>query len=346
MADIIGRKEFQPDDLGSISEFFTNKKILITGGAGSIGSAIIRVLHSLGHNDFLAVDRDENALHSLQLEIGGSALFQDRRIALCDIRDFEACIELVEKFNPDVVIHAAALKHLSALEIFPREAVLTNILGTKNMVLASNMNSTPIFVNVSTDKAANPTSVLGKTKRIAELIVTNYSSAQNSISVRFGNIFASKGSVIETFVYQLQNDLEVTLTDESVERYFMSDREAAFLVLQSVMLESKGLYILEMGHPIRLIQIIKNLSSKLGRTSNIRITGLRPGEKIKETLVNNSEKIVPTKYQRILKIEESSHTDTQEFEKTICDICWNSFEISKAIKTHEKASSFLKSEVS
>jgi dTDP-glucose 4,6-dehydratase len=302
LRQILGRAERDTSRDLITSDYFAHKRVLVMGGAGSIGRAIIHELIRLGIRDYVAADRDENGLHSLQLEIGGSALFDDKRIRLCDIRDLESCVELLLSFEPDVVVHAAAHKHLSALEQQPREAFLTNIVGTQNLIKAANMSGVKSFVNISTDKAADPISVLGKSKRVAEQILESQSTSKYALSVRFGNVFASKGSVIETFAYQIEKGLPVTLTDIDVERYFMSDLEAAHLVLESITLNQTGLFVLEMGSPVKMINIIEALAQSIGKEAKIEITGLRPGEKLSEVVFGENENEIPTLVPRIRKI--------------------------------------------
>lgn len=289
--DIIGREEVSFYDVIALRGYLRNKRILITGAGGSIGSEITRQLVNIGVEELLATDRDENALHTLQLSIGGSALFDDERIALLDVRDSVSCNRMFELFRPQITIHAAALKHLSALERQPREALLTNVLGTFNVLNAAKKYDVKNFVNVSTDKAANPKSILGKTKRIAEFLTyaAHNSTGESYNSVRFGNVFASRGSVIETFCFQISKGLPITLTDPEIERYFMSVFEASALVLQTIPSSLVGVFSLEMGNPKLLIEVVKNIMLRLGREVPIAITGLRPGEKLHEDLIADYE---------------------------------------------------------
>jgi len=291
-ASVIGRPEVSYYDVEELRKDFKLKRILITGAGGSIGSEITRQIVHLGSSSILATDRDENALHSLQLSIGGSALFDDERIGLLDVRDYIGCEKLISDFEPDIVIHAAALKHLSALEKQPREAYMTNVLGTHNILKAAINSGATNFVNISTDKAASPTSILGKTKRIAEILTyaAFNETANRYNSVRFGNVFASKGSVLETFEFQIKNNLPITLTSESVERYFMSVFEASALVLKTIPAAEIGIYTLDMGEPRKLIEVAHRLMKLLSTTVPIAITGLRPGEKMHEDLISEVEK--------------------------------------------------------
>jgi|GEM_PF-1352067 len=291
---ITGRKPrtiaFSNDELATLS----GKKFLITGAGGSIGSRITKLISNIPGVDFLATDRDETALHSLSLELSSRALFDSPSIELLDIKDSEGVHMAIRRYRPDVVIHAAALKHLSALERQPREAVLTNVFGTANLVKSASEFEVPYFVNISTDKAADATSVLGKSKRLTEYLITDcrkYRGMPGWTSCRFGNVFNSRGSVIETFISQMRNGAPITLTDENVTRYFMHPDEAAFLTIKSLLINAGDIHIFNMGEPILIREIINNLARELSSSSPIITTGLRPGEKLAEDLFSSSERI-------------------------------------------------------
>jgi len=279
---------FSTHDLKSLS----GKRFLITGAGGSIGSRITMLIANLPNVDFLATDRDETALHSLSLELSSRALFDSPNIELLDIKDYEGVGLAIKRFRPDVIIHAAALKHLSALERQPREALMTNVFGTRNLIELAFLHKTPYFINISTDKAADATSVLGKSKRLTEFMIYDYRNFHNMsgwTSCRFGNVFNSRGSVIETFVSQIRNNSPITLTDENVSRYFMHRDEAAYLTLKSLLINAGDVHIFDMGEPVLIKKIIDNLISVFNSTSPIIITGLRPGEKLEEELYSRSE---------------------------------------------------------
>lgn len=268
------------------------ERILITGAGGSIGSRIAIALSKIGGVDFLATDRDESALHSLSLQLTSTALFEGNSFLLLDIRDAIGAQIIVEEYKPTVVIHAAALKHLSVLEKQPREALLTNVYGTLNMLEIAKKAGVKKFVNISTDKAASPVSVLGRSKFLAELLTANIkiNEGYDYTSVRFGNVFGSRGSVIETFVDQILRVRPLTLTDEKVSRYFMHPDEAAFLTLKSMFVNQGDVHLFDMGEPIFILNIIKRLQEVLKGKSNIIFTGLREGEKIDEDLFGGIEK--------------------------------------------------------
>ncbi len=292
---------FSPPEMSELQK----ERFLVTGAGGSIGSRIVKLLSTIPKVDFLATDRDETALHSLSLSLTSSALFNSERIELLDIRDQEGVKECFSRYRPTTVIHAAALKHLSALQKQPREAILTNVFGTANLLEAAHDFETKSFVNVSTDKAASPSSVLGITKHLAELYTYFFkiNGSPGFTNCRFGNVFNSRGSVIETFSQQMQTGAPITLTDASVERYFMHVDEAAFLTVKSLVLNSGDVHIFEMGEPILMIEIVRRMQSILHSSSQVLITGLREGEKMNELLVEPNVRLSRTEHPDIQTIQ-------------------------------------------
>lgn len=248
-------------------------------------------LSKIGGIDFLATDRDESALHSLSLKLTSTALFEGNDFQLLDIRDRVGAQIIADEFKPTVLIHAAALKHLSVLEKQPREALLSNVYGTLNMLEVAQSIGAKRFINISTDKAATPVSVLGRSKYLAELMTAQFkrSTTYDFKSVRFGNVYGSRGSVIETFINQISRKLPITLTDPNVTRFFMHPDEAAFLTLKSLLLSEGDLYLFDMGEPVLIIDLINSLQRLLGGQSNILFTGLREGEKLTEDLFDGVE---------------------------------------------------------
>ena len=283
---------FSQSEITSLRE----ERILITGAGGSIGSRIAAALGKIGGVDFLATDRDESALHSLSLKLTSTALFEGDNFLLLDIRDPEGALTIATEYKPTVIIHAAALKHLSVLEKQPREALLTNVYGTLNMLEVAEKVGVKKFINISTDKAASPISVLGRSKFIAELLTANYKVTHNLnfTSVRFGNVFGSRGSVIETFIDQIQRGLPITVTHQDVKRYFMHEDEAAFLTLKSMFIPSGDIHLFDMGEPVLIVELIERLQTLLGGRSNLVYTGLRSGEKINEDLFGGIEERTST----------------------------------------------------
>lgn len=300
---IIGRKELELISRKDIYEFFQSKRIMIIGAGGTIGSAVARrLVHSQVKNIYF-LDRDESALHALALSLSDKAASHSELCIVADIKDFNGLNLILSEYKPDVIIHAAALKHLVIVERFPREAYITNVLGTLNVLEAAKNNTVSQVINISTDKAANPTSNLGKTKRITELLVNEYSKSKdlNCCSVRFGNVFASRGSVIETFIHQIQNNLPVTLTDQNVTRYFMSHDEAANLILASARFEENGIFVQNMGKEILMSGVVEALANNLGVKYTIRLIGLQSGEKLHEELY--AGEFEKTNIKEIVKVE-------------------------------------------
>lgn len=300
---IIGREELELISQKRINEFFKSKRIMIIGAGGTIGSAVARRLVSSQVKDVYFLDRDESALHALALSLSDKAASHSELCVVADIKDFEGLKLILSEYKPDVIIHAAALKHLVIVERFPREAYITNVLGTLNVLEAARINNVSQVINISTDKAANPTSNLGRTKRITELLVNEFGNSKNlnCCSVRFGNVFASRGSVIETFIHQIQNNIPVTLTDQNVTRYFMSHDEAANLILASATFEQNGIFVQNMGKEIMMNEVVDSLASNLAMKYSIRLIGLQPGEKLHEELY--AGEFERTSIKEIVKVE-------------------------------------------
>ena len=284
-----------------IKEGFNESKILIIGAGGSVGSALARRLSSAEINGVYFLDRDESALHGLALELSNAEAVRSESCFVGDIRDRQSIKDVIAQVKPTIVVHAAALKHLVTLERFPREGFLTNIIGTLNVAELCVEYRVEHFVNISTDKAANPTSILGKTKKLAELISEEVflGSKLLQCSVRFGNVFASRGSVIETFIHQIKNDLPVTLSDHEVARFFMSHNEAANLVLAAISLKESGTFIQKMGSEILIMDVVNTIAKYLGKKPSIQIVGLKRGEKMHEDLYDGP--VSKTKFDAILR---------------------------------------------
>jgi FlaA1/EpsC-like NDP-sugar epimerase len=291
ISDLLGRRPIRTDVEG-IAGHFSGKRILVTGAGGSIGSELCRQLHQFGPAELIMLDRDESALHAVQLTLSGRALLDSDETVLADIRDPRRIREVFERFRPQIVFHAAALKHLPLLERYPAEAVLSNILGTQTVLETAAACGAESFVNISTDKAADPVSVLGYSKRIAERL-TAYMAGQadgNYLSVRFGNVLGSRGSVLATLSAQVEAGGPLTVTHPEVARYFMTADEAVQLVLQAAVIGGTGeVLILDMGEPVRIADIAKRLSARSARPVDIVYTGLRQGEKLTEDLLGAGE---------------------------------------------------------
>jgi len=286
VADLLGRNAIETD-IESVAHSLSGKRVLVTGAGGSIGSELARQISKWHPAELMMLDRDESGLHGVQLSIFGRALLDSPDVILCDIRDADALHRIFEQRRPEVVFHAAALKHLPMLEQYPAEAVKTNVIGTANILEAARQVGVERFVNISTDKAADPTSILGFSKRAAERITADYAQKHNGtyLSVRFGNVLGSRGSVLTTFAGQIARGGPITVTHPDVTRYFMTVTESVQLVLQAGAIGSDGeVLILDMGDPVRIDDVARELIRQSGRDIEIVYTGLRAGEKLDEIL--------------------------------------------------------------
>lgn len=289
--DLLGRGQVDTD-LAAIAGFLHDKRVLVTGAGGSIGAELSRQISLWEPAELMMLDRDESALHGAQLTIFGHGLLDTKEVILCDIRDAGALRRIFEDRRPEVVFHAAALKHLPMLEQYPLEAVKTNVLGTINVLEAAQAVGVERFVNISTDKAADPTSVLGLSKRVAERVTADVAlEAEGTyMSVRFGNVLGSRGSVLTAWASQIAQGGPVTVTDPEVTRYFMTIHEACQLVLQAGAIGSDAeVMVLDMGEPIRLVEVARQLIAQSGKDIEIVYTGLREGEKMHEILIAGAE---------------------------------------------------------
>ena len=291
IADLLGRHQVSTDVAG-IADYVTGKRVLVTGAGGSIGSELARQIHGFGPSELVLLDRDESALHAVQLSIYGQGLLDTPDMVLADIRDEQRVTEVFGRHRPEVVFHAAALKHLPMLEQYPGEGWKTNVLGTRNVLRAARAHGCGRFVNISTDKAADPTSVLGHTKRVAEQLTAWYArgAAGTYLSVRFGNVLGSRGSMLHTFTTQIRLGGPVTVTHPDVTRYFMTIPEACELVVQAGAVGSPGeVLVLDMGEPVSILDVARRLIARSGQAIDIVFTGLRPGEKMHEALISHDE---------------------------------------------------------
>jgi len=289
-ADLLGRREITTD-FASIAHYLAGKRVLVTGAGGSIGSELCRQLHTLGPERLLMLDRDESALHNVQLSIEGRALL-DGDLVLCDICEDDHLREVFDEYRPQVVFHAAALKHLSLLERFPAQALRTNVEATNRLLGLAAEYEVERFVNISTDKAAEPISVLGASKRITERLTAHVAERASGefLSVRFGNVLGSRGSVLPVFRSQIQAGGPVTVTDPAVTRFFMTIEEAVQLVIQAGALGRGGqVLVLDMGEPVKIDEVARRLIAQSGKAISIEYTGLRPGEKLHEVLLGPEE---------------------------------------------------------
>jgi FlaA1/EpsC-like NDP-sugar epimerase len=291
ISNLLGRRPVRTD-VAAVAGHFAGKRILVTGAGGSIGSELCRQLHGFGPAELIMLDRDESALHATQLALYGRALLDSDETVLADIRDPARVREVFARFRPQIVFHAAALKHLPLLERYPAEAVKTNVWGTWTVLGAAAAFGTASFVNISTDKAADPVSVLGYSKRIAERLTAHMAgqAAGSYLSVRLGNVLGSRGSVLGALSAQVAAGGPVTVTHPEVTRYFMTADEAIQLVLQAAAIGGSGeVLVLDMGEPVRIADIARRLAARSPHPVPIEFTGLRPGEKLVEDLLGQDE---------------------------------------------------------
>lgn len=299
--DLVGRHP-AVIDLSSVAGYLSGKRVLVTGAGGSIGAELCRQIHKFGPAELFMLDRDESGLHTTQMSIYGHGLLDTRDAVLADIRDPEALKAVFSDREPEVVFHAAALKHLPMLEQYPEEAWKTNVLGTLNVLNAALEINVERFVNISTDKAADPTSVLGHSKRMAERLTAWAANQDNGsyVSVRFGNVLGSRGSMLPTFQAQIEKGGPVTVTHPDVTRYFMTIPEACELVVQAGAIGEDGqVMILDMGEPVRILDVAKRMIEMSGKEVEIVFTGLRHGEKLHEDLFSVDEQASSPLHPRI-----------------------------------------------
>ncbi|MED3644669.1 nucleoside-diphosphate sugar epimerase/dehydratase [Caldifermentibacillus hisashii] len=293
--DLLGREPVQLD-MESISEKLQGKTILVTGAGGSIGSEICRQVSKFNPKKLLLLGHGENSIYQIHMELQNKYKNEFEIVPIiADIQDKNRIFEVMEEHRPQVVYHAAAHKHVPLMEYNPKEAVKNNIFGTKNAAEAAGTFGVNTFVLVSTDKAVNPTNVMGATKRCAELVIQEMDRQYdtNYVAVRFGNVLGSRGSVIPLFKKQIQAGGPVTVTHPDMTRYFMTIPEASRLVIQAGALAKGGeIFVLDMGEPVKIVDLAKNLIKLSGYTEEeigIKFTGIRPGEKMFEELLNENE---------------------------------------------------------
>ncbi|PDY22079.1 hypothetical protein COM83_19605 [Bacillus cereus] len=294
--DLLGRDPVELD-IESISEFITNKIILVTGAGGSIGSEICRQIAKFNPKQLILLGHGENSIYSIEMEL--KELYGDTDIVvtteIADVQDDLKMMSVMSQYQPQVVYHAAAHKHVPLMERNPEEAIKNNLIGTTNVAKAASWNGVETFVMISTDKAVNPTSVMGATKRLAEMVIQNLDKTSNTkfVAVRFGNVLGSRGSVIPLFKKQIKQGGPVTVTHPDMIRYFMTIPEASKLVIQAGALAKGGeIFVLDMGDPVKIVDLAKNLITLSGNSLEeiqIEFTGIRPGEKLFEELLKKEE---------------------------------------------------------
>jgi FlaA1/EpsC-like NDP-sugar epimerase len=304
--DLLEREEIRLDDRQIRAEL-TGKTIIITGAAGSIGSELARQIMKFHPLNLLLIDQAETSMHQLELEFIENYKDRHPRFLLADIRNASRMENIFRESKPDIIYHAAAYKHVPVMESNPSEAILTNVNGTLILADLAIKYRSKKFIMISTDKAVNPTSVMGASKRIAEIYAQslNHNGEPRFITTRFGNVLGSNGSVIPLFRNQIEKGGPVTVTHPEITRYFMTIPEACALVLEAgTMGKGCEIFIFDMGKSVRIVDLAKKMISlsglTLGKDIQIRFTGLRPGEKLYEELLNSKENTIPTHHPRIL----------------------------------------------
>ncbi|MGB1103641.1 MAG: polysaccharide biosynthesis protein [Crocinitomicaceae bacterium] len=328
--DLLGRASIKLDP-ERLSEQFNQKTILVTGAAGSIGSEIVRQLCQYNPDKVVILDQAESPLYNLEVELKEKKVLQMTETVIGDIRNRERLENVFKTFKPDLVFHAAAYKHVPLMENNPSEALITNVLGSKNLVDLALKYDVDKFVLISTDKAVNPTNVMGCSKRIAEIYAqsANQLNKTKFITTRFGNVLGSNGSVIPLFKQQIDKGGPLTVTDKRITRFFMTIPEACQLVLEAESMGKGGeIFVFDMGESVRIYDLAKNMIKlsglEVGKDIEIKITGLRPGEKLYEELLTNEENTTETYHPQIL-IAKVRMYDFEEISTEISDLT-NMFE--------------------
>ena len=303
--DLLGRDSVELD-IDMIKNFLSDKVILVTGAGGSIGSEMCRQVCEFKPKKLLLIEQAENALFLIGRELLAKFPSLDIEQIVCDIADKERVEQVFNDYNPEVVIHAAAHKHVPMMEMNPGEAVKNNVIGTRTVADASDKFGSKNFVMISTDKAVNPTSIMGSTKRVAEMYIQdlNKTSKTDFVTVRFGNVLGSNGSVVPIFKQQIENGGPVTVTHPEMTRYFMTIPEASQLVLQTATMGKGGeIFVLDMGEPVKIVDLARELITlsgfRPGEDIEIKFSGIRPGEKLFEELSIEGEDMSNTKHPKI-----------------------------------------------
>jgi FlaA1/EpsC-like NDP-sugar epimerase len=321
--DLLGREPVQLD-IDSISENITDKVVLVTGAGGSIGSEVCRQIVQFLPKHLILLGHGENSIYSIDMELKEMCRQTNIQLTtvIADIQDAKKMMSIMNAYKPEMVYHAAAHKHVPLMEANPEEAVKNNIIGTLNVANAASWNGVKTFVMISTDKAVNPTSVMGATKRLAEMIVQRMDQESDTkfVAVRFGNVLGSRGSVIPLFKKQIEKGGPVTVTHPDMIRYFMTIPEASRLVLQAGSLAQGGeIFVLDMGEPVKIVDLAKNLIKLSGNSIDeigIEYTGVRPGEKLFEELLKEDEVHEEQIYPKIY-IGKSSELFVDEIEALV-----------------------------
>jgi FlaA1/EpsC-like NDP-sugar epimerase len=324
--DLLGRKPVELD-AKAIGEYLFGRTVLITGAAGSIGAELVRIIASFDPGHLVLLEKDETRLFGLELDLRRIAPRVPVYPVVADVRDIDRMRQVFAQYSPQVVFHAAAYKHVPMMEAHPQEAVTTNILGTKAVAEAAAEYGAEMFVMISTDKAVNPTSVMGASKRLAEMVVRrlNETSATRFVAVRFGNVLGSRGSLIPLLEEQIQRGGPITVTHPDMERYFMTSTEAARLILKAGAIGQGGeVFVLDMGNPVRVLDLAEALIRLSGLEPDvdvpIQFTGTRPGEKLREEVLLAEEGTVATSHEQIFTGILGEEPDPEGLERGLTDL--------------------------
>ncbi|MEZ4889581.1 MAG: nucleoside-diphosphate sugar epimerase/dehydratase [Crocinitomicaceae bacterium] len=315
--DLLGRSSIQLDEQ-KIKQELTGKVVLVTGAAGSIGSGMVQQILKYQPEKVILLDNAESAMYDFVNDLKSANSNLPIEVVVGDVRHYDRMKRLFEVFRPSYILHAAAYKHVPLMEDNPSEAILTNVKGTKNLVDLAVEYQAEKFVMISTDKAVNPTNVMGASKRIAEIYAQNKNSLgiTKFITTRFGNVLGSNGSVIPLFKKQIEQGGPITVTDERITRFFMTIPEACQLVLEASTIGNGGdIFVFDMGKSVKIIDLAKKMIKlsglEEGKDIEIKVTGLRPGEKLYEELLNDSEKTLPTHHPKIMKAKVQTTTERE-----------------------------------
>jgi len=323
--DLLGRKAVVLDMEG-IASYITNKTILVTGGGGSIGSELCRQISKFDPKQLIILDIYENNAYDLQIELQYKYPKLDLKVLIGSVKDVQRIEGIFETYSPNIIFHAAAHKHVPLMEESPMEAIKNNVFGTFNVASCAHKYNAERFVMISTDKAVNPTNVMGATKRMCEMIIQSMNNISKTqfVAVRFGNVLGSNGSVIPLFNKQIAHGGPVTLTNKYITRFFMTIPEAAQLVMQAGAYAKGGeIFVLDMGKPVKIYDLAWDLIKLSGFIPNedikIEIVGLRPGEKLYEELLMSEEGLINTKHEKIF-IGKPTFTDLGEIKVRISEL--------------------------
>ncbi|WP_138207267.1 polysaccharide biosynthesis protein, partial [Haloimpatiens lingqiaonensis] len=342
--DLLGRDPIKLDNT-DIDKYIKDKIVLVTGGGGSIGSELCRQIVKFKPKKLIILDIYENNAYELQMELKENYPSLDLDVIIASIRDEKRIQDIFSRYKPNVVFHAAAHKHVPLMEMNPKEAIKNNIIGTYNVVKCSHQYGVNKFVQISTDKAVNPTNIMGATKRFCEMMIQAFDKKSETeyVAVRFGNVLGSNGSVIPLFKKQIAHGGPVTVTHPEINRFFMTIPEAAQLVIQAGGMAKGGeIFVLDMGKPVKIVDLAKDLITLSGfepdKDIKIEYTGLRPGEKLYEELLMDEVALTSTKHNKIF-VEKPMELDLNSLEKDIDefrDVVKDNVENDEVFKVMEK----------